>query len=252
MSRTRLPAEHELIPYEASFPPGRRWLVLAPHPDDETVGPGATLAAARERGVEVAVAIATDGAAQGESVAREAEARAAAEHLGIAPPTFWRFEDRALAPDDQTLRAAIARALESVTPDLVLVTSPLELHPDHRALALALQRVLRRRSWLGLRRCAPAWVACYEVATPIRPNLLVAADATWERKRAATAEYRSQLACRPYDEVMEAVGSLRRLTLEGVSRAEAFGVLPAATVARLSRRGWSRRLSWERGVSTRA
>ena len=43
---SRLPEEAELIPYTSGFLPGRRWLVLAPHPDDETLGLGGTLARA--------------------------------------------------------------------------------------------------------------------------------------------------------------------------------------------------------------
>jgi hypothetical protein len=119
---------------------------------------------------------------------------------------------------------------------VVFVTSPVELHPDHRALALALHSVLRASTFAGLRRRSPAWVVAYEVGTPLLPNLLVAADETWEVKQRAAACYASQLAFRPYDRVMEALGTLRRLTLTGVEHAEAMHVLPANRVGRLSAR----------------
>jgi len=119
------------------------------------------------------------------------------------------------------------------------VTSPVDLHPDHRALALALQGILRASTFVGLRAGFPAWVAAYEVGSPLLPNLLVAADEGWETKRRAAACYSGQLAFRSYDRVMEALGALRSLTLTGVERAEALHVLPARSVARLSARRWA-------------
>jgi LmbE family N-acetylglucosaminyl deacetylase len=249
MRSSRLAMESELIPYAAGFPPGRRWLVLAPHPDDETLGVGATLALAAARGVDVRLAIVTDGGRQGDVGVREAEAAAAARELGVAAPEHWRFADRALAATGPRLLAAVLAAFARHEPDNVLVTSPVELHPDHRALALATQRAVRRSSLLGLRRRPPRWVSAYEVATPLRPNLLVAGDEAWERKRRAVAAYSSQLERNPYDAVSEAMGVIRRLTLTGCDHAEALHVLPAASVARRSGGSWAAAMGSPVGVT---
>lgn len=235
----RLPPERELAPYRPGFPPGRRWLVLAPHADDEVLGLGATIVLARRRGIEVAAVVVTDGARQGSAAEREAEAIAAAERLGIAPPELWRFADRTLAASMGPLESAIGEAVRRSAPDTVLVTSPVELHPDHRALAVAVQRSLRRLTRCGMRRRPPQWVVAYEVGTPIRANLLVAADEAWEIKRAALACYSSQLAFTPYDRVMEALGAFRCLTLPGCERAEAFHVLQTTGLVRRTARGWA-------------
>ena len=245
----RLPLEVDLVPYEASFPPGRRWLFLAPHADDEVMAAGATLALARRRGVEVALVVVTDGGAQGDAAVREAEAVAAARELGLETPVFWRLPDRSLRPRDEALRGRIGDVLEARVPDTVFVTSPVDLHPDHRALALALQGVLRRRTWLGARRRAPEWVVACEVGAPLLPNLLVAGDTAWGAKRRAGALYASQLAFRAYLEVMEAFGTLRALTLTGVAHAEGFHVSPSRSVARLSARSWASRMGSPRAVS---
>lgn len=249
MRTSRLPLEADLIPYVAGFPPGRRWLVLAPHPDDETLGMGATLSLAVSRGVDVRLAIVTDGARQGVPAAREAEAVAAVGELGLPPPEFWRFADRTLAGSQPRLLEAILAAVKKHLPETVFVTSPVELHPDHRALAVATQRAVRRTSLLGLRQRSPLSLAAYEVATPMLPNLLVAADESWERKRRAVAAYASQLDHNPYDRVAEALGVIRRLTLAGCQHAEAFHVLPAAVVARRSATAWAALMGSPLGVT---
>jgi LmbE family N-acetylglucosaminyl deacetylase len=237
-AQSDLALEHELIPYRSSFPPGRRWLVLAPHPDDETLGIGATLAAAVHRGIAVTVAFVTDGGAQGDATVREREARAAIATLGLGDPFFWGYGDRRLEPSDRALRQSIGETWARVGADALLVTSPLELHPDHRALALAAQRWLRRLTLAGFRRRGPSWLAIYEVATPLHPDVLVAADATWEVKRRAASCYASQEAARPYLRTMEAFGDLRALTLDGVGKVEALRVFDARVVARMSARRW--------------
>ncbi len=242
MTRSRFPLERDLIPYAAGFPPGERWLVLAPHPDDEAFGIGATLAIAAARGFEVRVAVVTDGGAQGDPVEREREAVEAAAALGFAGPEFWRLADRSLRPADPALRRRLREAFARSRPDVVFMPSPVELHPDHRALALAVQRTVRATTLAGLRERPPRWVAAYEVGAPLAPNLLVAGDAGWEAKRRAVACYRGQLAFRRYDGVAEALGTLRALTLEGVDRAEALHLLPARRVARLSGRAWAARM----------
>ena len=249
MRHRRLPEESDLVPYTPGFPPGRRWLVLAPHPDDEVFGLGATLAQAAARGLEVALVVVTDGGAQGEPADREREALASAAALGLGTPEFWRLPDRSLEPRDAGLRRALRGALERYVPDVIFVTSPVELHPDHRALALVLQSVVRASTLGGLRRTPLDWVAAYEVGTALQPNLLVAADEGWEAKRRAAACHAGQLAFRAYDRVMEALGTLRSLTLTGVEHAEAMHVLPARLVARLSARGWAQRMGSPVGVT---
>ena len=249
--RRRLLLEGELVPFVAGFPPGRRWLMLAPHPDDETLGPGATVALAVRAGVHVEVQILTDGAAQGEAGVREAEARRAAAILGVAGVQLWGLPDRSLHPGDASLRRRLIRLLSTSPADTVLLPSPVELHPDHRALALTVQRVVRRLTIAGLRRRGPRYVVCYEVSAALLPNLLVAADDGWEAKRAAAACYASQLAVRPYLEVAEGLGAFRALTLHGARRAEAFHVVSSRQLARWSAWRWAAAMGSPRTVQPR-
>lgn len=236
---SRLPGENELVPYDAGFPPGKRWLVLAPHPDDETFGAGATMAQATLRGVELAVVCLTSGGAQGTAREREEEAAQAAKALGVAPPEFWRLPDRSLAALGPLLVERLRTALDRAGTELILTPSPVELHPDHRAVALAVHRTVQHRLAWGLRRRTPRWVAAYEVGSPLLPNVLVPGEEAWDRKRRAMACYSSQSAFKPYAAIMDGLGLYRSLTLPRAERAEAFFVLESSRLARMGPRRWA-------------
>src|SRR5262245_47526937 len=79
-------------------------LVIAPHPDDEALGCGGTICLHRKRGDRVHAILLTSGERgipgvieDAARAIREAEARRAAEVLGIEPPVFLRLPDLALA-----------------------------------------------------------------------------------------------------------------------------------------------------------
>ncbi len=137
--------EEQLVPYRASTFEARRVLVFAPHADDEVFGCGAALASLAARGAAVTVVVLTDGAGDiadaGErrriAATRLAESRAALAALGGGEVREAGFRDRGLGDDAPRLRAALAREIAAVRPDLVFVPSPVEIHPDHRALAAA-------------------------------------------------------------------------------------------------------------------
>jgi len=217
--------ETELVPYTAGRMDGSPVLVLAPHPDDEVFGCGGALLQAVRSGAEVRVVVLTDGAAQGEAAERREESRAAARQLGLPEPVFWGLVDRSLDPADPTLAARLEELLATVAPRRLMVPSPAEVHPDHRALALAVYRVVQRAlpgSKLHTALQATRLVA-YEVSAVLRPNLLLDVSDEWEEVLAAAKCFSSQLAVRPYVEVLDAIAATRRLTLPAsVRRAEAY------------------------------
>lgn len=124
---------------------GRATMVLAPHPDDETFGCGATIARARADGQPVTVVVATDGRHSTSSRViapaeladlRTAELRAACRTLGVADGDLLRlgFEDGTLATQLPGLAGRLAELFADRRPDLVLLPCAQDLHPDHRAL----------------------------------------------------------------------------------------------------------------------
>jgi LmbE family N-acetylglucosaminyl deacetylase len=135
---------------------GRSCLVLAPHPDDETLGCGATIALKRANGTPVRVVVAADGRTShppslvdpDELARRRAEEVAAAcRILGVAASDLVQlgFEDQSLDAREDELVGAIAEQLDAVAPDEVRLPSTRDWHPDHRALGLALRRALSGR-----------------------------------------------------------------------------------------------------------
>lgn len=118
-------------------------LAIGAHPDDIEIYMYGTLAAARARGDELVLAIATDGAAGGRfdpaelRRRRKEEATAAASGLGVVP-AFLDFPDGALLPD-AALVAVLKALIRDSNADLVITHAPNDYHGDHRALSDAVR-----------------------------------------------------------------------------------------------------------------
>ena len=219
-------AEPDLVPYHAvQALPARRLLVLAPHPDDEILGCGGLMAAMLAQGAEVQVVIASDGGQGGDAAVREQESLAAAQALaeGALPAQtqFWRLPDRGLAQATE-LVPRLQHLLATASADHVLLPSPFEIHPDHRALCVAGLHALRQAG-------TGAEVLFYEVGQPLMPDVMVDITPQLERKRAALRCFPSQMAVQAYDEQLLALNRYRAYTLgPAVSHAEAFQRVTAA------------------------
>jgi len=124
-------------------------LVIAPHPDDESLGCGGLIASLRNAGIAVNVIFTTDGSmshpnSQNTSAIsrckmREQEAISALGVLGVEENyiTFFRGKDSALpAEGEKGFAGFVAQMkwiIDTVQPDLVLVPYEFDPHRDHRA-----------------------------------------------------------------------------------------------------------------------
>jgi LmbE family N-acetylglucosaminyl deacetylase len=181
-------------------------LVLAPHPDDETLGCAVSMMRRLEAGSPVHVAVATDGGMWPPEqdptvnvVIRRAELAEAANILGLPSSAVVHlgFTDTGLALVEGDLTDAIADLIRRVCPDEVLATDVHDPHGDHAALGKAARRAL---SGTGAR------LLSYPVHQWRRPGALlrttkgsgrpetVRTQGFVERKREALAAFRSQLA----------------------------------------------------------
>ena len=218
--------ESEAIPYEAQDLRGERFLLLAPHPDDEVIGCGGLLALHLREGRSVRAVVVTDGAEAGDAAVREKESRAALALLGNISPEFLRFADRQLAADQERLKLRLHEILGEFKPDLIAVPSPVEIHPDHLALARAFCELVQNDDSL-FAELAVARVAFYEVSAPLRPNALVDITDVADAKYAAIAAHASQLQLRDYISYSRGLNAYRAMTLAPhVRHAEAYWVMP--------------------------
>jgi LmbE family N-acetylglucosaminyl deacetylase len=125
-------------------------LAVFPHPDDETLGLGSTLARYSAEGVETYLVCATRGErgwfeSQGpdpglEGVARirEAELRCAAEHLGIQEVSFLDYIDGDVdRADPDEIIGKLVSHIRRIRPQVIVTFGPDGAygHPDHIALS---------------------------------------------------------------------------------------------------------------------
>jgi LmbE family N-acetylglucosaminyl deacetylase len=220
-------SENQRIPYQAStlpVPGARAVLIVAPHPDDEVFGCGGCAALYARAGVPVQALILTDGglggvAPPGQSIvdARRGEAGAAAQLLGCRPPIFDTFADRALAATDALARR-LADQVRATRADVLMAPSLWEVHPDHRAAAMAAIAAI------GLLGAGHSLVQ-YEVGVPLLPNVLLDITPVWKLKQQAMACFASQLAVQAYDRHVTALNVFRTYTLPpAVAAAEGLRV----------------------------
>ncbi|MBU0735941.1 MAG: PIG-L family deacetylase, partial [Proteobacteria bacterium] len=228
-------AEDSLIPFHSTDLTGKRVLVLAPHPDDETFGCGGSLALHARAGDPVKVVFLTNGA-KGDTSGRndkeeyvklrQNEALKACACLDVTDLEFWPYEDRSLAGSRGALRRMID-LLEDFRPQLVYAPSPMEFHPDHRAASFLLCDAIGSSS-------LDFDVAFYEVGQPLRVNLLVDITGVSDRKARAVGAYKSQLKEKPYGDISLALDRYRSLTLpQEATHAEGFSLWGASLIRKI-------------------
>jgi LmbE family N-acetylglucosaminyl deacetylase len=216
-------SEADAIPYAPSRLRGERLLVLAPHPDDEVIACGGLVAQHIREGRSVRIVVATDGAEAGDAAVREEESRRALAILGGAEVEFLRFPDRQLG---SAVAEHLHRVLHEFRPDLILAPSPIEIHPDHLALATAFCELIQRDETL-FADLAVATVAFYEVGQPLRPNAIVDITDVADAKYEAIAAHASQTATRDYVAYARGLNAYRAMTMPGdVKFAEGYYVVP--------------------------
>jgi LmbE family N-acetylglucosaminyl deacetylase len=125
-------------------------LVIAPHPDDETLAAGGFIAAQCARGVPVRVVAVTDGegayggADEALGRLRQREQTEALARLGVASDSILRLHlpDSAVAKYEAEV---VDRLLPLISAETHLVAPwPGDFHPDHEACGRAAQQLARR------------------------------------------------------------------------------------------------------------
>lgn len=177
---------------------GRPLVILAPHPDDETLGCGALLWDASQRGTSCHVICVTDGSrshpnsvnwpAMRLAHTRQAELRGACAILAPRARVTWLGHPDCAAPDDE----ATARALAGMfAPDaLVLASWQGDPHVDHEQVARLARRVASLRPDTAL-AYYPIWGRFTDRTAPT--TRIVASRSAKDAKRRALACHRTQM-----------------------------------------------------------
>lgn len=148
----------DALPQLEPPPADARVLVVAAHPDDETLGAGGLISSTAARGGRIQVLVATDGEASHPHSPTHSRARLAqlrrtevTEAVGLLAHAttveFLGLPDGTLAEHTDELAAAIGERLDTSTH----VISPWrgDRHPDHEACAVATGRAIGSRTGIA-------------------------------------------------------------------------------------------------------
>jgi len=199
-------------------------LVVAPHPDDETIGCGGAVCLHANHGDRVFVAFLTSGELGLEHLPREeawrireAEAEAAAAVLGLAQLSFLRQPDWFVGENIEATARALCDILRREEPQIIYTPHVQEWHPDHQA---ALPVVRRAMSGFDI---PTAELLTYEVWTPLcRYDRVFDITAVMARKLRAVRCYRSQLEVFRYDRAVKGLNQYRGCLAARCRYAEVF------------------------------
>jgi LmbE family N-acetylglucosaminyl deacetylase len=184
-------------------------LVLAPHPDDESLGCGGLIAACCDAGRAPLVVVLTDGAASHRSAeyppprltsVRESEVRRATEILGLPPDRLrmMHASDGACPCEGPDFTALVDRITQLVRQDhaitAILATWQFDPHCDHEAAALIAAAVARATGIRCVSYPVWGWTIDASQEVPSEPGTIRRFDIAAHRqaKSAAIESHRSQ------------------------------------------------------------
>ena len=205
---------------------GRRVLILSPHPDDDAIACGGTIALLAAAGTRQRVIYMTDGSKGGPGDPQEIAAtrsREAEESLQVLGVKEWESldrEDGELLYDEGALNSLLS-AYRSFSPHMVFAPSLVDGAEDHFATAVLLGNCLATTG-------SEAEVCSYEVWMAQVPNVLVDIGAVMEKKCDAIRCHRSQMHIVDFAEKFKGLASYRSLlSLKGARYCEAFHLYSA-------------------------
>jgi LmbE family N-acetylglucosaminyl deacetylase len=214
-----------------------RILVVAAHPDDETLGAGGTVARYVQEGTEVWVCLLCDGvtARHSETELQRDCAQQACDVLGVSNVVFCDLPDQGLdaLPLIEVIRP-IERCVREFGPEVVLTHFKEDVNQDHRIAFAATMVATRPSSTTPVRK-----VMCYETASSTEwaapfpggvfaPNVFIDITATLDKKIEAMSVYAnthiSEVKPYPHPRSYEAIEiyAKRQGVVVGAGAAETF------------------------------
>ena len=177
-------------------------LVVAPHPDDDVIGAGGTMALLAQAGKQVFSVYVTDGSSfpgsalrgttEQRVALRQREALAALKVVKAKGGIFLKGSSRAV-------EHALRDVLRFFMPESICVPVPFDTHPTHRTVSQITLRALRSmRNYFPELWGYTVWGGIFST----RGFKIVDISAVVELKRKAICMHQSQIAYKAYDEGM--------------------------------------------------
>jgi LmbE family N-acetylglucosaminyl deacetylase len=141
-------------------------LVIAPHPDDETLGCAATIVHARRNGIPVYVAVVTDGSGHPSDVdklevarVRRLETLAACHVLGVSDShvVFMEFPDGGASTYKEHIFNRLLILIRELDPDCIFAPCGIDNHADHQAIAAVVGSLISLDLVRGRVYSYPVW-----------------------------------------------------------------------------------------------
>jgi LmbE family N-acetylglucosaminyl deacetylase len=229
-----------------TLPAGTVLCVVAPHPDDESIGCGGLLALWTAAGRQGDVVFLTGGEMGSPAVramadprqraalmtaikaTRHTEATAALAILG-GNGTWLNGTDGALQGDEERLVATLAAHWRSAPPDVIAAPYPADRHADHAVAA-------RIAGQAALRVLPPhTRILAYEVWSAAPINAVLDISRVAEVKWRAIAAHASQVATTDYVRAVQGLNTYRAISAgQKAGYAEAYCAMDVAEYARIA------------------
>jgi len=205
----------------------KKVVVIAPHPDDEVIGCGGSIAKHIKNDNKVFIIYLTTNSVNPEE--REYEAKKAGKILGITEQYFMRKRERFLSYAEDTLKTLI-KILRKLSPNILYSPHPNEWDIDHKET----YKIVNEAIWLSESsylqdcekgKCNIEVVLLYEVWTPIlQPNYFEDISKYIDIKTKALKQYSSQIHITNFDKSIRGLNEYRGI-MSGVGKyAEAFKI----------------------------
>ena len=207
-------------PEQLSVSDFHRVLILSPHPDDDVIGAGGTIAKCVRENVQVKVVYLTSGNKRNldespPSSIRGIEAMEGLKVLGCKDFQFLNYYDKELILKSNAWRD-ILEILEEYRPDAIFTPSFLDKHVDHYATSLILARALEKSD-------LKATCYCYEIWMPAIVNSYIDISSVVDMKVEAINKHVSQIQSYNYSDKIISLNRYRSLyNVNGSTHCEAF------------------------------
>ncbi|REJ08777.1 PIG-L deacetylase family protein [Halobacillus trueperi] len=200
----------------------KKVLVLAPHMDDETIGPGATLRKHADHGAEIHCLFMTDGGGSVSDLSEEElkqsrkdEIHQVMDILKLSDVSYMDLPDGGVSSSEENIQF-LKQKIEEVSPDVIYTTPYVDAHTDHTATAQLLADTLKQMGYQGK-------VRMYEINCAFPPdfiNCLVDTSDQFGKKVQATEVFASQAIA--FDGFLELNQLKGNLAKPSVQSAEGF------------------------------